>query len=74
VRCRKKLLTIAKRKSIERPNGSVVTYGMKFTEISDDVWLVSFMEYDLGYFDGDNDRIAPADNPFLPKVLPMSSE
>ena len=43
-------------------------------EVTDDVWLVSFMEYDLGYFDGDNDRIAPADNPFLPKVLPMSSE
>jgi putative transposase len=43
-------------------------------EVSDDVWLVSFMEYDLGYFDGDNDRIAPADNPFLSKVLPMSSE
>lgn len=43
-------------------------------EVSDDVWLVSFMEYNLGYFDGDNDRIVPADNPFLPKVLPMSSE
>lgn len=43
-------------------------------EVTDDVWLVSFMEYDLSYFDGDNDRIAPADNPFLPKVLPMSSE
>jgi putative transposase len=41
-------------------------------EISDRVWLVSFMDFDLGFFDQDEDRVEPAPNPFLPKVIPMS--
>ena len=41
-------------------------------EVSDKIWLVSFMEFDLGYFDEDEARVEPAENPFLPKVLPMS--
>jgi len=44
-------------------------------EIADDVWLVSFMDYDLGFFDRTVDRVEPVgENPFAPKVLPMSSE
>jgi transposase InsO family protein len=44
-------------------------------EIADRIWLVSFMEYDLGFFDQDENRVEPVgDNPFAPKVLPMSSE
>ena len=43
-------------------------------EINDSIWLVSFMEYDLGYFDEDSKRFEPLDNPFGAKVLPMSSE
>jgi hypothetical protein len=31
------------------------------------------MEYDLGFFDQDQNRVEPAQNPFAPKVLPMSS-
>lgn len=42
-------------------------------EVSDQIWLVSFMEYDLGFFDKEENRVEPADNPFIPKVLPMSS-
>lgn len=42
------------------------------TEVSDQIWLVSFMNYDLGYFDEDEHRVEPIDNPFAPKVLPMS--
>ncbi len=42
-------------------------------EVSDKVGLVSFMEFDLGFFDEDENRVAPAGNPFSPKVLPMSS-
>ena len=42
-------------------------------EVADRIWLVSFMDYDLGFFDEDADRVEPADNPFGPKVLPMSS-
>jgi putative transposase len=42
-------------------------------EVADRIWLVSFMEYDLGFFDEDENRVEPADNPFVTKVLPMSS-
>jgi putative transposase len=43
------------------------------TEVGDKIWLVSFMDYDLGYFDEDTCRVEPIENPFGPKVLPMSS-
>jgi transposase InsO family protein len=42
-------------------------------EVDDKIWLVSFMEFDLGYFDEDAARVEPAENPFAAKVLPMSS-
>jgi hypothetical protein len=45
------------------------------TEIDNDIWLVSFMDYDLGFFDNDVNRVEPVgENPFTPKVLPMSPE
>ena len=47
------------------------TVGIKQTE--DRIWLVSFMHYDLGYFDDETCRLEPLHNPFGPKVLPMSS-
>ena len=37
------------------------------------IWLVSFMDYDLGYFDDETCRLEPLANPFGPKALPMSS-
>jgi len=44
-------------------------------EIAEQVWLVSFMQYDLGFFDKDEIRVEPVGHsPFTPKVLPMSSE
>jgi len=44
-------------------------------EVADDVWLVSFMDYDLGFFDRTLNRVEPiGQNPFALKVLPMSSE
>ena len=42
-------------------------------EVSDQIWLVSFMDYDLGFFDEEVGRVEPAENPFVPKLLPMSS-
>ena len=42
-------------------------------ETDDGIWLVSFMQYDLGYFDLETCRVEPLDNPFKAKVLPMSS-
>ena len=41
-------------------------------EVSDKFWLVTFMHYDLGFFDHETARLEPVDNPFEPKVLPMS--
>ena len=37
-------------------------------EEADKIWLVSFLDYDLGYFDEDAARVEPAPNPFIPKV------
>jgi putative transposase len=38
-------------------------------EVGDGVWLVSFMDYDLGYFDLESKRLAHLENPFGPRVL-----
>ena len=43
-------------------------------QVDDKIWLVSFMSYDLGYFDEETNRVEPGENPFGAKVLPMSSE
>jgi putative transposase len=43
-------------------------------QVSDKVWLVSFMQYDLGFFDHETGRITSAENPFGAKVLPMCPE
>ncbi len=37
-------------------------------EVADQIWLVSFMQYDLGFFDEQENRVAPAPNPFVPKL------
>jgi len=42
-------------------------------EVADEIWLVSFMDFDLGFFDKEKGRVEPAPNPFAPeKVLTMS--
>jgi hypothetical protein len=41
-------------------------------EVDDGIWLVSFMDYDLGYIELDEKTLQPLENPFGPKVLPMS--
>ena len=40
-------------------------------EVHDDIWLVSFMDYDLRYFDLETRVLEPLENPFGPKVSPM---
>jgi putative transposase len=49
--------------SIRSSSGQAV--GIK--EVHDDIWLVSFMDYDL-----ETRVLEPLENPFDPKVLPMS--
>ena len=46
------------------------TLGIK--EIDEGIWLVSFMHYDLGYFDLEQKTSQPLDNPFGPRMSPMS--
>ncbi len=43
-------------------------------QVADQIWLVSFMNYDLGFFDHETCRIESAENPFVAKVSPMSPE
>ncbi len=38
-------------------------------QIEDDVWLVSFMDYDMAYFDMESHQVSALVNPFGPKVL-----
>jgi hypothetical protein len=40
-------------------------------EVHGDIWLVSFMYYDLGYFDLKTRVLEPLENPLGPKVLGM---
>ena len=41
-------------------------------EVDDGIWIVSFMTYDLGYIDLEQKTLQPIDNPFAPRVSPMS--
>jgi len=43
-------------------------------EVADHIWLISFMHYDLGFFDDQCNRVECAPNPFTAKVSPMSPE
>jgi putative transposase len=42
-------------------------------EVAEKVWVISFMQYDLGFFDHESNRFECAMSPFAAKVLPMSS-
>jgi putative transposase len=44
------------------------------TQVGERIWLVTFMHYDLGYFDDETCRLEPIENPFGPKLLPIRSE
>jgi hypothetical protein len=46
--------------------------GVKQTD--DHIWLGAFMDYDLGFFDDETCSLEPIDNPFGPKLSPISPE
>jgi putative transposase len=56
----------------QKINLSIVFAGQKVgvKQVSEEIWLVTFMDYDLGYFDHETCRLEPLDNPFGPRVLP----
>ena len=41
-------------------------------EVDDGIWLVSFMQYDLGYIDLEQKTLQTLDNPFGARLSPMS--
>ncbi len=55
-------------------NISTVLAGQRLgiKEVDEGIWLVSFMQYDLGYFDLEQKTLQPLDNPFGPRLSPMS--
>jgi transposase InsO family protein len=58
----------------KRVNISSVLAGQRLgiKEIDDGIWLVSFMSYDLGFIDLEQKTLQPLDNPFGPRLSPMS--
>lgn len=55
-------------------NISTVLAGQRLgiTEVDDAIWLVSFMQYDLGYIDLEQRTLQTIDNPFGTRLSPMS--
>lgn len=48
---------------------SLAGQSMGLKEVNEGIWLVSFMHYDLGYFDEESRRFEPLPNPFGPTLL-----
>jgi transposase InsO family protein len=55
-------------------NVSTVLAGQRLgiKEVDEGIWLVSFIDYDLGYIDLEQRTLQPIDNPFGPRLSPMS--
>jgi hypothetical protein len=60
----------------KRINISTVLAGQKLgiKEVDEGIWLISFMHYDLGYFDLEQKTLQPLDNPFGPKPITAPHE
>ena len=55
-------------------SGAFAGQNVGIREVAENIWLVSFMQYDLGFFDHQSGRIECAPNPFDARVLPMCPE
>jgi hypothetical protein len=49
-------------------SASLAGQAMGIKEVDGGIWLVSFMDYDLGYIDLEEKTLQPLDNPFGPRV------
>ena len=58
----------------KRINLSTVLAGQRvgIKEVDEGIWIVSFMHYDLGFIDLEQKTLQPLDNPFGPRLSPMS--
>jgi hypothetical protein len=41
---------------------------VKIRKVAENIWLVSLMDYDPGFFDKDVVRVEPGTNPFIPAL------
>jgi len=59
---------------MQRKNISTVLAGRRLgiKDAGKGIWLVSFMHCDLGYIDLEQKTLQPLDNPFGPRLSPMS--
>ena len=55
-------------------NISTVLAGQRLgiKEVDEGIWIASFMHYDLGFIDLEQRTLQPLDNPFGPRLSPMS--
>jgi hypothetical protein len=58
----------------KRRNISTVLAGQKLgiKQVDEGIWLVGFLDYDLGYVDLEQKALQPLDNPFGPRLSAMS--
>jgi transposase InsO family protein len=58
----------------KRINVSTVLAGQRLgiKEVDEGIWIVSFMSYDLGFIDLEQKTLQPLDNPFGPRLSPIS--
>jgi hypothetical protein len=70
-RCDEPAHGVTERKPI---NISAVLAGQRvgIKEVDEGIWIVTFMQYDLGYIDLEQKTLQPLDNPFGARLLPMS--
>jgi hypothetical protein len=58
----------------KRINASTVLASQRvgIKEVDEGIWIVSFMQYDLGYIDLEQKTLQPLDNPFGARLSPRS--
>jgi hypothetical protein len=58
----------------KRINVSTVLAGQRvgIKDVDEGIWIVSFMQYDLGYIDLEQKTLQPLDNPFDARLSPLS--
>ncbi len=54
------------------PDGVLASQRLGITKVDDGIWLVTFIDYDLGYIDLEQRNLQPHDNPVGPRLSPMS--
>src|SRR5262245_55446626 len=55
-----------------KEHGVLAGQRLGIKEVDEGIWLVTFIDYDLGYIDLEQRTLQPLDNPFGPRLSPMS--